>query len=265
MGMTGYYVMRGIGRLAFPLFLYFLVQGIHYTRSKPKYFLRIGILAIISEVPYDMYFYKGFPNWAHQNIFFELFACLLLIEIFERVLPCNRGGSCNINMESKQRLDVSDGDGSLTVEPDFCPAYIVFFTAIMCIPAYFLHFSYGFKGIIATAFLYKYNQEREQINTLSATSMMTREGTVNRNELDVVDNVDYALTKHRIMEIIYLILACASLIVTSTKIQYACLAVIPFIYFCEVKFEKQNRLVQLFTYLFYPVHILLLYFIGTIL
>ena len=210
-----YWIMRGIGRLAFPLFLFFLVRGSKYTTSLPKYLTRIGALAIVSEIPYDLYFYGGFPNWEHQNIFFELFLCLVLIALFERFLPCNRE-SCKISPEG---------------EPDFCPAYIAFLTAIMCIPAYFLHFSYGLKGILATAFLYKYNQEREETSHYKGLAL----------------------------QIFYLVLAALSLCIRAGNIQYAGLGVVPLILLCDNEYRKQSKVFQWAFYLFYPVHIFVLY------
>ncbi len=222
-----YMVMRGIGRLAFPLFLWFLVEGVHNTKSKPKYLLRMASLAILSEVPYDLYFYGGFPNWEHQNVFFELFVCLVLLILFQRFLPCNQGGeSCAMGSRPDTYLTESCANKK---EMGFCPAYIVFFTLIMCIPAYFLHFTYGFKGVIATAFLYKFYQEREK----------------QRQSL--------------LLQLLYLCLSCASLVIQSTKIQYACIAVIPLILFSNSTLRSQSKALQIALYFFYPVHILLLY------
>lgn len=47
-------ILHIIGRLAFPIFAYFIAEGYHYTRNEKKYALRILILAIISHVPYMM-------------------------------------------------------------------------------------------------------------------------------------------------------------------------------------------------------------------
>ena len=40
-------ILRIFGRLAFPLFIFLLVEGIRHTRSIAKYFLRLGILAFV--------------------------------------------------------------------------------------------------------------------------------------------------------------------------------------------------------------------------
>lgn len=45
-----YYVMRSIGRLAMPIFLYLIVQGFFYTKNIKKYIFRIFCLATVTQV-----------------------------------------------------------------------------------------------------------------------------------------------------------------------------------------------------------------------
>ena len=46
-------LFRVIGRLAFPIFAYTLVEGFFYTHDIKKYMCRIGILALVSDDHYD--------------------------------------------------------------------------------------------------------------------------------------------------------------------------------------------------------------------
>lgn len=45
-------IMHIFGRIACPIFCFFIVQGYIYTKNFKKYFCRILIFAIISHVPY---------------------------------------------------------------------------------------------------------------------------------------------------------------------------------------------------------------------
>lgn len=42
--------LRVVGRIAAPLFLFMVVEGLRYTRSKPKYILRLYIAGIVIEM-----------------------------------------------------------------------------------------------------------------------------------------------------------------------------------------------------------------------
>lgn len=40
--------LRMIGRISAPLFLFILIEGLHHTRSKPKYILRLYLMSVIT-------------------------------------------------------------------------------------------------------------------------------------------------------------------------------------------------------------------------
>lgn len=66
---TVYQVLRILGRIAFPLFIFMLAEGMHFTRSKWKYIGRIfGVYAliIVSLIVYIFGIAKN-PNLVHGN------------------------------------------------------------------------------------------------------------------------------------------------------------------------------------------------------
>lgn len=74
-----YMILRVIGRIAYPIFAYTLVEGFLHTHDVKKYMMRMGILALVSEVPFDLAF-SGTPlEFGHQNVFFTLFLGLLML------------------------------------------------------------------------------------------------------------------------------------------------------------------------------------------
>ena len=71
-----------IGRIAFPIFAYQITEGYTHTRNLKKYFLRLFIFALISQVPF-MLFYSIISPSFHLNIFFTLLLGLCSITIYD--------------------------------------------------------------------------------------------------------------------------------------------------------------------------------------
>ena len=73
------YAFRSIGRLAFPIFCFLIVEGYDHTRSRFKYARNLLIFALISEIPFDLLFKEKCIDMGYQNVYFTLFIGLVTI------------------------------------------------------------------------------------------------------------------------------------------------------------------------------------------
>ena len=73
-----------IGRLAFPIFAFLLVEGYFHTRNLKKYALRLLIIALISEIPFDLAMGSRIFYPIHQNVLWSFLLSLGLIHWNER-------------------------------------------------------------------------------------------------------------------------------------------------------------------------------------
>lgn len=124
-----YEPMRLMGRVAFPIYCYLLVQGFIHTKNKGKYFLRICVFALISEIPFNLAITGNLFHSGYQNVFCELALGMLMLFFLEIV-------------EKKTEALFLKGIEIFTI---VCLA--------MCLGEIF-NFDYGYYGIFSIFILY---------------------------------------------------------------------------------------------------------------
>lgn len=199
-----YEMLRTVGRLAFPIYCFLLVEGFLYTSDLKRYGIRLLIGAVISEIPYDLALYGSF-NWEHQNVMLTLLFGLLMLE----TMRCCR----NLPL----RL--------LTIIP-------------FAILADVLNMDYGANGILVIA-LFALTRELRYRGVLQFLGLwfifspghQMVFGWLNGTELTVQE--------------------------------LAVLSIIPIELYTGMK-RRNSKVTQLAFYLFYPVHLLVLYLIQSI-
>ena len=244
-------VFRIIGRLAFPIFAFLIVEGALKTKSLPKYMLRIGVMAAGIGVFLLVFQYSGLFGIAATasvtNIFFQFI--LSLTAIF-----------C-LNLKKWKKLFTLLPLGyvvfiyvSQVVKAPYMSQYPVAF-----LPDYGL---YGFIIIIASYlllknYLNKVNKilvDKETIEAYKETSQFK----LNYNFFAIMPLV--------IMSIVITVLSYTykPMNVLDVSLQsYAALAAIPLMLYSG-KLGLNNKIIKYGFYGFYPVHIILIWLIFTL-
>lgn len=82
------YLIHAIGRITFPLMLFFLTEGITHTRSIRRYAAGVLLFAFVSEIPFDLAFSGVVWDASGQNVFFTLFFSLLAMYAIRNLRHC---------------------------------------------------------------------------------------------------------------------------------------------------------------------------------
>ncbi|MDR1961859.1 MAG: conjugal transfer protein TraX [Gracilibacteraceae bacterium] len=80
--------LRWIGRIAFPIFVWFIAEGCARTRNIHRYLFRLGVFALLSEIPFDAAFNLSrfgrldLDFLALTNVFYTMFLGVLAISVY---------------------------------------------------------------------------------------------------------------------------------------------------------------------------------------
>lgn len=131
-----YQLMRNIGRIAFPIYCFMLVEGFMRTGTLRKYMLRMFSVAVLSEIPFDLAFAGRLVYWEYQNVMFTL--CLGLLAMY-------------VSRKMEERAE------KWFVR---CPLVLLIWLITM-LAAEGIASDYGAKGILCIAVLYVFRYVRE--------------------------------------------------------------------------------------------------------
>jgi hypothetical protein len=80
---TLYQPLRNVGRIAFPIYCFLLVEGFFHTRSLKKYLARLLLAFCLSEVPFCLELYRRFPA-SRSNVMLTLALGLMTVAALDR-------------------------------------------------------------------------------------------------------------------------------------------------------------------------------------
>lgn len=150
---TVYEWMRHIGRTAFPIFAFLLLEGFYHTRDRKKYAARLFLFAVLSEIPYDLAVSGRFCDWNAQNTLFTLFFGLLVIWLMDAAyLKSGRGGGRTGSGKMRKLSYVNLGI-----------LFQFMIAAAGCGLAYVCRLDYRWQGIALIAFFYLFRSYRAAV------------------------------------------------------------------------------------------------------
>jgi len=224
-------IFRIVGRLAFPLYVFLMVNGFRHTKNRKKYALRMGIFAIISQIPFQLMRHVGILSFevflkkpallfANLNVMVTLLLGLLVIWL------------CDAMRRSR-------------------------YTRCLCLlPAIAMFFAY-YKGLISSDYGAK--------GILLATVFWFFDGNKIWTSIGLIFAMYYDLLVHYAYRLLH------GLPVGGLGywhiIQLAVLLVLPLIFLYNGKSGnpknlKAKKAIQIGFYAFYPAHMLLLWAIA---
>ena len=74
-----------IGRIAFPLYAFMIVEGYFHTNNLKKYVGRLFVFALISEIPFNLAMGSSISYIIHQNVLWAFLIAIFLIYLNEKV------------------------------------------------------------------------------------------------------------------------------------------------------------------------------------
>lgn len=74
-----YNIMRLIGRIAFPIYCFLLVEGFRHTRDLKKYTGRLAIGVLLAEIPFDLALNGALFDWSSNSVMLTLLLGVLMM------------------------------------------------------------------------------------------------------------------------------------------------------------------------------------------
>lgn len=270
-------VFRYIGRLAFPLFMFFLAEGMRHTKARDRYIMRLAILWVgITLVQFIVVQAGLFSSSSMSpNAFTDLIMCALFIYLLEKkqvwlrilaILPLAYivvGYACDV---SEQYCYVN---GMTSNWSTFFPYYL---RADYSIYGLLLFLGFYYSRPLAQKVTSMYLQVSAPLPPITANGEEIKEQPKEEELFDITKTNEYQtllntiniaviVVVNLIFYVIYRIGANSQYDIYVMTLQTWSIFSAVFLVFYNGKLGYHAKWWKYFEYLFYPVHLLLIYLI----
>lgn len=207
-------ILRVLGRIAFPIFAFFISQGCKYSKNKIKRIVSIGGLAILCELIFNF----GL-NMLEGNILLTFTFSILLIYLYKYMIKTMKNKNDNIFTKIL-----------------FVVLFFTFLIEVYLLSS-FIGVDYGFFGVITPLFVTVFDKDT------------------------YIESSNHSFINH-LFKILGLFIGMTLVILNSSFIQFFSYLSILLLLFYNNKKGKYN--IKYLFYVFYPLHLLIIYFITLI-
>ena len=144
--------MRVVGRIAFPIYVWCMIVGFHYTRSVPKYLLRILLIGLISQPLYYLALHHEYPLGEQFTALFQHFSLKEWLQFHQMLFA-----KPNIFLTLFLGLSALWGIREKKAGSHIWMPVLAVFTAVI------LNADYGWKGVLLFILLYAVQESRRRI------------------------------------------------------------------------------------------------------
>lgn len=229
--ITNVFITRYFGRISFPIFAFLITEGYIHTKSKVKYIIRLVIFACISQIPFMLFRKLIDPEYTWNILFTFLFAIvgLIIYDFFIKYLKLNVDNDLTKCTSSNRCYSMFKIIHEILI-------FTVIIESFICILAFgtYINVDYGWFGILTVWIFYIFKPSKK------FTIIMYEELVF----------IYYFIRSNCILhDINYL-----SMIFTMLP------GLLIFFYN-----EKEGKKIKYLFYIFYPLHMFILYEISKIL
>ena len=81
---TAVLICESLSVCAVPLFAALTVEAIEHTQNAGKYMLRLAVLGLLCEIPYDLLMFGRAMNFSQQNPVWSVFICAVALSFYQK-------------------------------------------------------------------------------------------------------------------------------------------------------------------------------------
>lgn len=237
-------VLRGLGRLAFPIFAWSVARGFSRTHNPLVYFVRIAVFAVLTEAAFRFMHARAGLTVSSTNVLVTFALAIVLLSGYRLACHASKDMIASLRpisptahpLSPENRFDVRINIGGIELDRRLGLALGLLMMFLAMVAAIFLKPDYGIYGLLTVLLFYAVHDHYPE-------KLWERRAVQGFVILNILFMIIRIATRETSVD--WAILQCLSI------------AALPFCYALD-RNRKPKRLTKYAFYLFYPAHIVIL-------